>query len=89
MMPEKKVRGAKIRQFHDDRDLEMRSKEEIYDMLAKITAVATLERNLGNKEHASLMVAVGVGLRWVLRDYDFGLEEPTKPSLPDTKAVEE
>jgi hypothetical protein len=86
-MTEKKVSGAKIQKFHDDRDLEIRSKDEIYDMLAKVTAIASAERQKGNKEHASLMVAVGVGLRWVLRDYDFGLEEPTKPQPPKSRVV--
>ena len=86
-MSKKKVSGAKIQKFYDDRDLEIRSKYEIYDMLAKVTEIANSERQMGNKEHASLMTAVGVGLRWVLRDYDFGLEEPTRPSIPQSKAV--
>jgi hypothetical protein len=76
---EKKVSGAKTLKFFDDRDLEIRSKDEIYDMLAKVTLIANTERQLGNTEHASLMTGVGVGMRWVLHDYDFGLEEPTKP----------
>ncbi len=51
-------------------------------MLAKVTAVANIERTKGNKEHAQLMTAVGMGLRWVIRDYDFGLEECTRPRTP-------
>lgn len=81
-MKEKEASGAKIPKFFDDRDLEIRSKDEIYEMIAKVTAIATVERQKGNKEHASLMTAVGMGLRWVIHDYDFGLEEPTKPQLP-------
>lgn len=57
----------------------VRAKPEIYSMLAKITAIANIERKKGNPEHAALMTAVGVGLRWVIHDYDFGLEELSKP----------
>lgn len=57
-----------------------RPEKEIYNMLAKITAVANIEREKGNIEHARIMTAVGFGMRWVVRDYDFGLEEPTRPS---------
>ncbi len=64
-----------------------RSEKEIYAMLARVTLIANLERQKGNKEHASIMTAVGFGLRWVVRDYDFGLEEPTKPKAPKSHGV--
>ena len=59
----------------------MRRKKQIFDMLGKITAIATIERQLGNIDHAQLMTAVGVGLRWVVYDWDFGLEDLTKPDI--------
>ncbi|KAB2942397.1 MAG: hypothetical protein MPEBLZ_04510 [Candidatus Methanoperedens nitroreducens] len=83
----KKVNGAKTLKFFDDRDLDIRPKEEIYGMLAKVTLIANTERQLGNMEHASLMTAMGVGMRWVLRDYDFGLEELTKPKIDQINSV--
>jgi hypothetical protein len=63
----------------------MRRKKQIYEMLAKITAIAACERQQGNIEHAQLMTAVGVGLRWVIYDFDFGLEDLTKPDIPRGK----
>lgn len=63
----------------------MRHKKQIYEMLAKITAVAAVERQKGNIEHAQIMTAVGVGLRWVIYDFDFGLEDLTKPDIPKEK----
>lgn len=83
----KKANGAKTPKFFDDRDLDIRPKDEIYGMLAKVTLIANTERRLGNTEHASIMTAVGVGMRWVLRDYDFGLEEPTKPKIDKINSV--
>ncbi len=47
-------------------------------MLTKVTLIANLERERGNTEHAALMTAVGVGLRWVIHDYDFALEGKEK-----------
>ncbi len=57
----------------------VRSKKEILAMLAKVTYIADVERQKGGIEHASLMAAVGVGLRWAVRDWDFGFEEISKP----------
>ncbi len=51
----------------------LRTKQEIYDMLSRVTAISNMEREKGNKDHAALMTAVVVGLRWVIHDYDFGL----------------
>lgn len=59
----------------------IRPKKQIYEMLLKMTAIAQAERQQGNIEHAQLMTAVGVGLRWVLYDWDFGLEDLTKPNI--------
>ncbi|PWB55598.1 MAG: hypothetical protein C3F06_02380 [Candidatus Methanoperedenaceae archaeon] len=67
----------------------MRSKKQIRELLAKITAISNVERQLGNIEHAQLMTAVGVGLRWVIYDFDFGLEDLTIPDIPFAKVNEE
>ncbi len=55
----------------------MRSEAEIQVMLAKLTLIADKEREKGNKEHSQLCTAMGCGLRWVIGDWDFGLDERT------------
>jgi hypothetical protein len=86
-MNQKKASGATLGRFLDTDAGKIRPLEEIYDMLEKLTLIAAVERKKGQKEHADILIAMGCGIRWVVNDFDFGLEEPTRPSIPQSKAV--
>lgn len=86
-MSEKKVSGATMGRYRDTDAGKLRPIEEIYAMLEKLTLIAAVERKKGQKEHADILIAMGCGIRWVINDFDFGLEDPTRPSIPQSKAV--